>query len=444
MTTSTTPRPPEPARAPDGPLLGRGYAEDREATVAFLARTEDALRAAGQDRAATAGTHTAARRARRRFMEHHAAALYAELTTGHREFLRLDDLAARARELVPGLVPTKSQAEEERRRPQRDKEGRETDHGIFFWGLLRDDTAGPHLMEAMRRPTPRALAALPAFRATGRADLGLVTVERRGDTGEVTVDNARFLNAEDDLLVAALETAVDLVLLDDAVRVGVMRGAPMTHPRYAGRRVFSAGINLTRLHQGEISLIDFFLDRELGYINKIFRGLSVPDTGADWLAEPVEKPWIAAVDTFAIGGGAQILLVFDRVIAADDAYVTLPALREGIIPGAANLRLPRAVGNRLARQAIFADRRIEAASPEGRLLCDETVPAGRLTEAVAAAAAELANPAVVSNRRVLHAHEEPEDEFRRYMATYAVEQCRRLTSDDLVENLERTWISRKR
>ncbi|WP_240136150.1 enoyl-CoA hydratase/isomerase family protein [Streptomyces sp. MUM 178J] len=425
------------------PELGRGYADDCAATARCLARFEDELRAAGPGEAAVR-LHTAARRARRRFVELHAETLYAELTDGRRAFLRLDDLAAGAARLIPGLTPTKEQIEAERRRPQRVKEGREIDHGILFWGLLRSAAAGRHLMEAMRRPTPKALAALPAFRATGRADFGIVSVERRDGVGEVTVDNARFLNAEDDLLVAALEAAVDLVLLDDGIRVGVLRGAAMTHPRYAGRRVFSAGINLTRLYEGEISLIDFFLARELGYINKIFRGLSVPDDGGDWLPEPVEKPWAAAVDTFAIGGGAQILLVFDRVIATDDAYFTLPALREGIIPGAANLRLSRVAGNRLARQAIFADRRIDARSGEGRLLCDEAVPADRMDAAAAAAAAELADPAVVGNRRILHAHEEPEDVLRLYLADYAVEQCRRLHSPDLVENLERTWISRNR
>lgn len=79
-------------------------------------------------------------------------------------------------------------------------------------------------MDAMRRPTLRALAALPGFRENGRVDLGLVSVRRDGDVAEVTVDNHEFLNAEDDLLVADLEVAVDLVLLDDSVRVGVMRG----------------------------------------------------------------------------------------------------------------------------------------------------------------------------------------------------------------------------
>ncbi|MFF9347889.1 enoyl-CoA hydratase/isomerase family protein [Streptomyces sp. NPDC014734] len=426
------------------PRLGGAYSDDLAATAAFLTRIEDEPDAAGPDGGADGPLRTAARRVRRRFVGLHAERLYAELTDDRRAFRRLDELAAGAAELVPGLVPTKEQIETERRRPQREKEGREIDHGILFHGLLRSRTAGRHLMEAMRRPTPGALAALAGFRARGRADLGIASVERRGEVGEVTVNNAEFLNAEDDLLVAALEVAVDLVLLDDRIRVGVMRGAPMTHPRYAGRRVFGAGINLTRLYRGEISLVDFFLARELGYINKVFRGLSVPDDGRDWLPEPVEKPWVAAVDTFAIGGAAQILLVFDRVVATDDAYFTLPALREGIIPGAANLRLPRVAGNRLARQSIFADRRIDASSPEGRLLCDETVPAARMDAAVDAAAVALADPAVVANRRVLHAHEEPEDLLRHYLADYAVEQCRRLHSPDLVENLERTWISRNR
>ncbi|MFG2115844.1 enoyl-CoA hydratase/isomerase family protein [Streptomyces sp. NPDC048718] len=387
---------------------------------------------------------TAARLARRRFLERHADRLYEELTDGRRAFHRLDDLAGAAADAVPGLVPTKAELEVERCRSQREKLGLEIDHGIFFHALLGSELSGRHLLDAMRRPTERALAALSGFRATGRADFGVVTVERRGDVGEVTVANTAFLNAEDDLLVAALEAAVDLVLLDDSVRVGVMRGGPMTHPRYARRRVFGAGINLTRLYEGRISLIDFFLTRELGYIHKILRGLSVPDDGRDWWPEPVEKPWVAAVDSFAIGGGAQILLVFDRVICAEGAYLTLPALREGIIPGVANLRLPRTGGNRLSRQMIFADRRIEADSPEGRLLCDEVVPEERMETAVAEAAATLAAPAVLGNRRVLHAHEEPEDELRRYMAAYAIEQSRRLHSPDLVENLERTWISRNR
>lgn len=430
---------------------GRGYAEDSGALAGFLARTGETLAAlppkpdrdSEQVCAATAA-HTAARRARRRFLEIYAGQVYAELTDGHQTFPRLDDLAGQAAELLPGLVPTKEQMEDERVLAQGDKEGWETDQGIFFWGLLRSEAAGRHLLDSMRRPTPQALAALPVFRATGHADLGIVRVRRDGEVGEVTVDNAGVLNAEDDMLVAALEVAVDLVLLDDSIRVGVMRGAPMSHPRYAGRRVFSAGINLTALYQGSISLIDFFLRRELGYINKIYRGLSVPDSPDTWFTEPVEKPWIGGVDGFAIGGGAQILLVFDWVLAEEGAYFALPALREGIIPGAANLRMPRIAGSRLSRQSIYAERRIDAASADGRLLCDEVVPGERMEPALSAAAESLANPAVINNRRIQHQHEEPEDVFRSYLAAYSVEQCRRLYSAELVANLERTWMARKR
>lgn len=433
------------------PRPGTSYPSDSRELVGYLARAQDAIaglpprrqRDPGQQRLA-AGVHVAARRARRRFLEAHAGRLYAELTDGGAVHLRLPELADQAAEVLPGLVPGKELMEQERGLPQVDKEGWETDQAILLWGLLRDPVAGGHVAEAMRRPTPQAQAALAAFRATGRANLGVVRVDRDGDLGIVTVDNAAVLNAEDDPLVAALEVAVDLVLLDDAIRVGVVRGAPMTHPRYAGRRVFSAGINLTALYRGEISLIGFFLSRELGYINKIFRGLSRPESPDDWLAEPIEKPWIAAVDTFAIGGGAQLLLVFDRVVATEDAYFSLPALREGIIPGAANLRLPRVAGNRLSRQFIFADRRVDAASEQGQLLFDELVPSAAMESAVQAAAESLTQPAVINNRRIQHRFEEPPEVFRAYLANYAIEQVRRLYSADLVANLERTWIRRNR
>ena len=64
-------------------------------------------------------------------------------------------------------------------------------------------------------------------------------------------------------------------------------------------------------------------------------GLRDPDLPPDeWTGSTIEKPWIAAVDGFAIGGGCQHLLVMDYVLAASDAYMTLPARKEGIIPGA--------------------------------------------------------------------------------------------------------------
>ena len=94
----------------------------------------------------------------------------------------------------------------------------------------------------------------------------------------------------------------------------------------------------------------------------------------------IEKLWIAAVDTFAIGGHCQALLCMDYVLAASDAFLTLPARKEGIIPGFANLRLPRFVGDRIARQAILYERRLKCDSPEGRLICDEIASADEMEQ----------------------------------------------------------------
>jgi thioesterase DpgC len=79
--------------------------------------------------------------------------------------------------------------------------------------------------------------------------------------------------------------------------------------------------------------------RDLGFVNKMFRGLARPDVPPDEVSgDSIEKLWISAVETFAIGGGCQILLATDFNIAGRDAYMTLPARKEGIIPAMANLR----------------------------------------------------------------------------------------------------------
>ena len=118
----------------------------------------------------------------------------------------------------------------------------------------------------------------------------------------------------------------------------------------------------------------------MGYENKMLRGVARNDASPDDLSRSTtEKPWIAVVETFAIGGGCQHLLVMDYVLADAAAYLALPARKEGIIPGMANLRLPRFTGDRLARQAIMYGRRINCDSPEGRLICDEVTPADQIT-----------------------------------------------------------------
>src|SRR5258708_3547833 len=141
----------------------------------------------------------------------------------------------------------------------------------------------------------------------------------------------------------------------------------------------------------------------MGLVNKMMRGLARPDADPEEIfGGTSEKPWVAAVEGFAIGGGCQYLLTMDYVVAASDAYMTLPARKEGIIPGAANMRLPRFVGDRIARQAIMYGRRLDCDSPEGRMICDEVVPPGDMDAALARVVSGLTDSGVVSaasNRR---------------------------------------------
>jgi (3,5-dihydroxyphenyl)acetyl-CoA 1,2-dioxygenase len=143
------------------------------------------------------------------------------------------------------------------------------------------------------------------------------------------------------------------------------------------------------------------------------------------------------VDGFAIGGGMQLLLVFDHVLAASDAYFSLPAAQEGIVPGAANFRLTRCAGPRLARQIILEGRRIRASEPAARLLVDEVVEPADMDEAIERSIDRLAGAAVSANRHMLNLADESPDEFRRYMAEFAVQQALRLYGEDVLGKVSR-------
>jgi thioesterase DpgC len=373
--------------------------------------------------------------------------IYQDLTDGLRRSLRVADLVYVAADRFPHLLPSRAAITAERQLCQKDKAGLEIDQGFFVAQVLARPRAGLHLLHSMSQPRAEALGLLGDFRHRGHVDLGPVRLERHGNTGLVVIQNHQYLNSEDDESTAALETAVDLVLLDDAIEVGVLRGGPATHQKYAGRRIFGSGINLTQLYQGKISLIEFMLERELGLVSKMYRGHALGDFHQADREERREKPWIAAVDSFAIGGACQWLLVMDRVIAEAEAYFTLPAHQDGIIPGCANLRLPRFMGERLARQAIFFGRSFPADSPEGRLLADEVVPGNDIGAAVARAAADLTGSGLVSvlaNRKQMRVGAEPLDVFRRYMSNYAYGQTCCLYSPAMNKNLERNWISKAR
>ena len=162
----------------------------------------------------------------------------------------------------------------------------------------------------------RAPAALATLAAQGFVDLGPVRVERHGRAAHLLSSNPRYLNAEDQGTIDAMEIGVDVATLDPGTDIAVLRGQPVEHAKYAGRRIFGAGINLTHLYHGTDSV-------------------SLVSAAGTWLRAQIparcrppgccarrrergglEKPWIAAVEGFAIGGHCQILLTMDYVLAA--------------------------------------------------------------------------------------------------------------------------------
>jgi (3,5-dihydroxyphenyl)acetyl-CoA 1,2-dioxygenase len=442
------------ASAPGGgDALHGALEEDARATSAFLAEGErliDALPAKPEREAAeqarAEAVLAAQNAARERLMRAHAEAIYAELTEDLTLALRLDDLLERAARRIPGLAPTAERVQEERAFAQGDKDGAEIAQGLFAGHVLACERAGRHLVWAMLRPTAAALQRLEEFRATGAIEFAKVRVRREGRAGIVEFANTRHLNAEDDTTLPDTEVAVDLVLLDDAIEVCVLRGAVVDHPAYADRRILGAGINLTHLYRGLIAFL-FYLTRDLGYVNKLYRGLTGPEHRPGEPEQTTEKLWVAAAETYAIGGHCQLLHVMDHVIAERGCRLYLPARKEGIIPGASNLRLARSVGDRMARQAILSGREFVAGRPDADLIVDEVVEPGEMDAALARRVEALTSSGLVNaaaNRRALRVGAEPLDVFRMYMATYAREQAYCHFSPALIANLERHWRAHER
>jgi thioesterase DpgC len=362
---------------------------------------------------------------------------YNQVTSNRTRFVRVDEVVRAA--VAAGRLPDPSADDGVM---LKDKKKLEHPQGAFLAEILADPECGTHLCHAMLLPQPDSKAALAEFSKKGELMLPGAQLKRHGKAAVVTMTNPPYLNAEDEGSLPGLETVVDVALLDPQTEVCVLRGGTVTHTKYAWRRLFGAGINLTLLYEGRIRYL-WYLIRDLGLVNKFYRGLALPDASPE--ADSIEKLWVAAVEGFAIGGHCQILLTMDYTIAASDAYLTLPARKEGIIPGAANLRMPRFVGDRITRQAIMNERRIDCDSDAGRMICDEIVPPADMDAAIERIVERLISSGVVSaagNRRAIRSVQEPLDSFRRYMAVYAREQAHCQFSPALVANLEKNWKKR--
>jgi enoyl-CoA hydratase/carnithine racemase len=178
----------------------------------------------------------------------------------------------------------------------------------------------------------------------------------RGAVARLVLERPDVLNAGDAEWVADLAEVADRLGAAADVRVAVVTGAG---------RAFCTGVDLKALAAGRFALADF-----------------VAWEDAMTAIERMDVVFVAAINGHCLGGGLQLALVCDYRVAADDALLGLPAVKECLIPSMALFRLPRLIGLARARELILLGEPITAATAERYNLVNRVVPAGKLADAV--------------------------------------------------------------
>ena len=190
----------------------------------------------------------------------------------------------------------------------------------------------------------------------------------------MTIDRARLLNALDSETMAELVETLERLDADEACRVIIITGA--------GDRAFAAGADIN-----EMAELDTASSRARGYFERWDR------------VAALSTPTIAAVRGFALGGGLELAMACDIIIAADDATFGQPEVRLGIIPGVGGTqRLTRAIGKARAMELILSGRRFSAGEAASFGLVSRLESAERVLPASLELAAEIAAQAPLAVR----------------------------------------------
>ncbi len=207
------------------------------------------------------------------FLNNYSNKIYNHITSDRNKFVKIEELVHLANNVVPYLTPSKEQLIIENKKILKEKEGIETDQGLFLSAVLSNQLEGNHLCHSMLLPSDLALKKQEEFIKTKKMQFDGASVEKFKKHILVTLENGEYLNAEDERTLLPLEAAIDLAILDKDTDIAVLRGEVVKHPKYTGNRTFGAGINLTHLYQGQISFL-WYIKRDMGAVNKVFRGLA--------------------------------------------------------------------------------------------------------------------------------------------------------------------------
>jgi len=191
----------------------------------------------------------------------------------------------------------------------------------------------------------------------------MITVCTEGErVGVITLNRPKQLNALNDQLINELGDALKAFDADPAIGCMVLTGS---------EKAFAAGADI-----GAMASYSFADVYKGDYITRNWEQI-----------RSIRKPVIAAVSGFALGGGCELAMMCDFIIAADNARFGQPEIKLGIIPGAGGTqRLPRAVGKAKAMDLALTGRMMDAAEAERAGLVSRVVPLDKLMEETLGAA----------------------------------------------------------
>jgi enoyl-CoA hydratase len=210
----------------------------------------------------------------------------------------------------------------------------------------------------------------------------MILVETHGKTGLIRLNRPQALNALCDQLMIELGTALRVFDKDPAIAAIIITGS---------EKAFAAGADIKEMKDRSFPSV---------YFNDFI--------GANWeTVLEIQKPVIAAVSGFALGGGCELAMMCDLIIAADTAKFGQPEINLGIIPGAGGTqRLTRAIGKSKAMEMILTGRMINAEEAERANLVCRVVPAVELlAEAlkIGEKIAALSGPSVAMAKEAVNA-----------------------------------------
>jgi enoyl-CoA hydratase len=208
-----------------------------------------------------------------------------------------------------------------------------------------------------------------------------IIVETKGRVGVITLNRPQALNALNRALIEELTQAIDAYEADDKIGCLLITG---------GEKAFAAGADIKEM--ADKTFIEAYLGNFAG----------------DWHAPTrARKPIVAAVAGFALGGGCELAMQCDIIIAADNAKFGQPEIKLGVIPGIGGTqRLTRAIGKAKAMDMILTGRMMDAAEAERASLVARVVPAASLMDEAMKVADTIANmslPSVLAGKEAVNA-----------------------------------------